>query len=243
MCGPGSRLNVSSNQPFGPEPVPLSIDEQLFFLSSFRGGVAHAIEAHRFEMEHFASIQAFDDQKTLLRHTIQSVDPALDTWVELGVWTGNSTRDIVGVAAELGRTPQLHAFDSFEGLPEDFIPGVEKGTFATVPPTFVEENIRVHAGWFHDTLPGFVGSLTAQIGFIHCDADLYSSTRTALDALSARIGAGTALLFDEYWNCPGCYEHEFRAFKEFIEGSRLRFRYLGYNRNYTQASGLSVSNL
>lgn len=207
-----------------------------FRLSDVRLSVAHAIEARRFEVEHFATVLAFDDQPTLLRHTLESIDPRLDTWVELGVAKGRSTRAIARVAAKLGRRPQLHAFDSFEGLPEDFIDGVEKGAFATAPPSFKEPNITLHVGWFRDSLPKFAASLQEQIGFIHFDADLYSSTSTAFEALSAHIGPGTALLFDEYWNFPGCCEHEFRAFQEFLERSRLRFRYIGYNKDYTQAS-------
>lgn len=164
---------MTSNPPRDTKPEVQTFDEGVYMRSSFRTAVADALEAHRFEAEHFAAVRAFDDQPSLLRHTI---------------------------------------------------------------PTFVEENIELHVGWFRDTLPGFASTLTGQIGFIHCDADLYSSTRLALETLSAHIGPGTALLFDEYWNFSGCYEHECRAFREFIAGSGLRFRYLGYNRNYTQAS-------
>jgi predicted O-methyltransferase YrrM len=217
------------------KPLKPAFDEHIL-TSEFRLAVAHAIEARGFEVEHFATVMAFDDQATLLRHTLASVDARLDTWVELGVATGRSTRAIARMAAALGRRPELHAFDSFEGLPEDFIPGVEKGAFATAPPSFDQANIKLHVGWFRDTLPEFAASLDGQIGFVHCDADLYSSTRTAFDALTAHLGPGTVLLFDEYWNFPGCYEHEFRAFQEFLERARLHFRYLGYNKDYTQAS-------
>ena len=226
---------MPSNRRVRRKPREPTFDEHVLS-SDFRLTVAHAIESRKFEVEHFATIMAFDDQAELLRHTLESVDARLDTWIELGVATGRSTRAIARMAAELGRTPALHAFDSFEGLPEDFIPGVEKGAFATTPPSFDEPNITLHIGWFRDTLPAFAASLNGRIGFLHCDADLYSSTRTALEALSAHIGPGTVLLFDEYWNFPGCYEHEFRAFQEFLETSRLRFRYLGYNKDYTQAS-------
>jgi len=215
-----------------------TFDERISCLEEFRLSVLAAMEAHHFEVENFTNVRAFDNQEILLRYTLERVDSALNTWVELGVSTGRSTRLIVQTAAELGHSSQLHAFDSFEGLPEDFIAGVEKGAFATKPPVFEEENIHLHVGWFIDTLPPFAASLNQQIGFIHCDADLYSSTRTALNALKTHIGPGTVLLFDEYWNFLGCYEHEFRAFMEFIEASELQFRYLGYNKNYTQASVL-----
>lgn len=215
-----------------------TFDERTSWLEEFRLSVAQAIEAHRFEVENFKNVKGFENQATLLRYTLEQVDSALDTWIELGVSTGLSTHLIVQTAAGLGRSPQVHAFDSFEGLPEDFLPGVTKGAFATTPPVFEEENIHLHIGWFSETLPAFAASLNQQIGFIHCDADLYSSTRTALNALKSNIGPGTVLLFDEYWNFLGCYEHEFRAFMEFIEASHLKFHYLGYNKNYTQASVL-----
>lgn len=212
------------------------LDLSLFCSSDFRLGVAQAIEAYQFEMEHFAGVTSFDDQPALLRHTLEAVDPKLNIWVELGVATGRSTRAIARTASELGLNPHLHGFDSFQGLPEDFIPGVDKGAFAMEPPNFEEPNITLHTGWFDETLPAFAATISGQIGFIHFDADLYSSTRTAFSALAPHIGAGTALLFDEYWNFAGCYEHEARAFQEFIESSGLDFRYIGYNRNYTQAS-------
>src|SRR6266536_1804315 len=146
-----------------------TFDERISWLEEFRLSVAQAIEAHRFEVENFTNVRAFENQATLLRYTLEQVNGALDTWVELGVSTGSSTRLIVQTASELGRRPQLHAFDSFEGLPEDFLPGVEKGAFATTPPVFEEDNIHLHIGWFSDTLPAFAASLDQQVGFIHCD--------------------------------------------------------------------------
>jgi Methyltransferase domain len=211
-------------------------DDETSCSSEFRLRIAHALEARRFEVEHFSHVRAFDEQPALLQYTLEHVDPRLDTWIELGVAKGRSTRAIMRTAARQGRRPQLHAFDSFQGLPEDFIAGVGKGAFATSPPSFRDANITLHIGWFRDSLPAFAASLREQIGFIHFDADLYSSTMTAFEALSSHIGPGTVLLFDEYWNFDGCYEHEFHAFQDFLAYSRLGFRYLGYNKNYTQAA-------
>jgi hypothetical protein len=216
----------------------MRVDDELLCSSQVRLHAAHLMEARDFELEHFAGVRAFDDQPALLRHTIARVDPALETWIELGVASGRSTRALAKLARGIGPHVHVHAFDSFQGLPEDFIDGVPAGAFATTPPVFTERNITLHPGWFHDTLRVFAQSLRSQIGFIHVDADLYSSTKTALDAFGPRIGPGTALLFDEYWNFPGCYEHEFRAFQEFIQASGLRFEYLGYNKEYSQASVL-----
>lgn len=212
------------------------LDDDDVYSSDFRMAVAHALEAREFEQRHFGSVPAFDDHLPLVRHTIDATNPALTVWVELGVATGRSTRLLARAARRAGRRIQLHAFDSFQGLPEDFTDGVPKGSFAMKPPRFTERSITLHKGWFKDTLPPFGASLRSQVGFIHADADLYSSTMTAFDALRDHLGPGTVVLFDEFWNCPGCYEHEFRALHEFTASAGLSFEYLGYNRNYTQAS-------
>lgn len=38
------------------------------------------------------------------------------------------------------------------------------------------------------------------------------------------------IVFDEYFNFPGWENDEFKAFKEFIEESQLKYTYLTYNR-------------
>jgi NAD(P)-dependent dehydrogenase (short-subunit alcohol dehydrogenase family) len=78
-------------------------------------------------------------------------------FLEFGVEKGASANFIAGLIAAGGASAVLHAFDSFEGLPESW-----EGTFETrgkftvsgkiprLPP-----NVRVHKGWFDATLPGF----------------------------------------------------------------------------------------
>ena len=39
---------------------------------------------------------------------------------------------------------------------------------------------------------------------------------------------GTVVLFDEYWNYPGWRQHEFKAFREFIDRTGLTYRYEGF---------------
>lgn len=205
------------------------------FQASFRRDVEHALLAVEFERTHFRTTPRFHNQFSLLIHALGLADPRLNTWVELGVANGASLRLIASFARMLGRAPVLHGFDSFEGLPEDFTRGVPKGSFATNLPTFGESNITIHSGLFQDTLPKFSNSLTEQIGFIHFDADLYSSTKTAFESLRPHLGLGTVMLFDELWNCPGVEQHEHRALIEFSQEAAVKFRYVGYNENYTQA--------
>jgi hypothetical protein len=46
--------------------------------------------------------------------------------------------------------------------------------------------------------------------------------------LRPRIGPGTVIVFDEYFNYPGWRQHEYKAFQEFIAESGLTYRYLGF---------------
>ncbi len=143
--------------------------------------------------------------------------------LEFGVAGGESLRFI---AAQTGRT--VHGFDSFEGLPEDW-PGrhEEKGHYSTggVRPQ-VPGNVTLHVGLFDQTLPAFLDDNGGPAAFIHVDCDLYSSTKTVLDLLADRIGAGTVIVFDEYFNHINWRENEFKAFKEFVTANKMSYRYL-----------------
>lgn len=147
--------------------------------------------------------------------------------LEFGVFQGKSLRYIAGC---VGQTRTVYGFDSFEGLPEDWTGFQRKGRFALegTAPRFEEPNIELVPGWFDRTLPAFLAAHGGPARFIHADADLYSSTVTILTALRARIVPGTVIVFDEYFNYPGWEHHEFRAFREFIGESGLRYEYLGY---------------
>jgi Macrocin-O-methyltransferase (TylF) len=75
---------------------------------------------------------------------------------------------------------------------------------------------------------------------MHLDADLYSSTKTVLDAFRERIRPGTVIVFDEYYNYPNWREHEFRAFQEFIAETGLRYKYIGFSTLQGQAAAQIV---
>jgi hypothetical protein len=194
------------------------------------------MQASRFEEQEFAGTRAFLDQPSLLEFTLGHVIPHLGCWVELGVGSGESTRQICATAKRLHLQMTLHGFDSFMGLPEDWGGEAGRGDYAFPMPQLSEPNVRLYPGWFHETLPRVLPTLPSQIGFMHVDCDLYSSTRTALQALCPRLGPGTVLQFDEYWNYLEARDGEMRAFKEFVVRTGLDFEYLGYNANYMQAS-------
>ncbi len=125
---------------------------------------------------------------------------------------------------------EIHGFDSFEGLPEEWQSNIGKGAFALATLPKVAPNVRLHKGWFDQTLPLFSQRFPRPIAFLHVDADLYSSTKTIFDVLGDQIVPGTIIQFDEYFNYPGWQQHEHRAFREFCEERAVSFEYLGFAR-------------
>jgi tetratricopeptide (TPR) repeat protein len=141
--------------------------------------------------------------------------------LEFGVRFGTSIRQIARLAAQ-----EVHGFDSFEGLPERWH-GEAQGAYSTggVLPA-VPDNVRLHAGWFEDTLPRFLAQHAEPVRFANIDCDLYSSARTVLRYLAPRVGPGTVLAFDEYLGYEQWREDEFRAFQEALAEHGWRYEYL-----------------
>ncbi|MBB5372094.1 class I SAM-dependent methyltransferase [Acidocella aromatica] len=144
--------------------------------------------------------------------------------VEFGVANGASLRHLAGLTPR-----QVHGFDSFGGLPEDWSGTKEKsGAFTQrgkLPK--VPANVTLHPGWFNETLPGFIVANPGPAALIHVDCDIYSSTVTIFSALRERIVPGTVIVFDEYFNYPGWRAHEYKAFQEFIASTGLTYKYIG----------------
>jgi hypothetical protein len=69
---------------------------------------------------------------------------------------------------------KVYGFDSFEGLPEKWRDGFDKGAFnrnGNLPK--VNSNVKLIKGWFNHTLVNFIQKHNKKISFIHMDADLY----------------------------------------------------------------------
>jgi hypothetical protein len=60
---------------------------------------------------------------------------------------------------------------------------------------------------FDGSLPPWLNNHHGPASFIHVDFDLHSSTRVGFTLLADR--AGTAILFDEYFNYPNLERHEY----------------------------------
>jgi len=202
---------------------------------------------HRIEKRYHTNIQ-FERQARALRSTVDYVEAhmkdvtSMDSkwkvhqyalskvslkglFLEFGVYKGQT---INFIAKQVPQT--VFGFDSFEGLPEFWRDGFDKGTFALNKLPTIEENVVLVKGYFDQSLPDFLQNYGSEpVAYLHIDCDLYSSTKTIFEHLKSNIVPGTVIVFDEYFNFPGWEEDEFRAFKEFTEENHLIYTYLTYN--------------
>ena len=169
---------------------------------------------------------AFDTPKELMEYAAKQTK-LKGIVAEFGVNEAGSINHLAKLFAD--RT--LDGFDSFEGLPENWSGNqMEAGYFnrgGKLPK--VAKNVRLHAGWFSDSLPKYVAANEGPVAFLHVDCDIYSSTVTIFEQLESRIVPGTVILFDEYFNYPAWEKHEHKAFCEFITKTEKKFDYVGYS--------------
>jgi len=148
-------------------------------------------------------------------------------WLEFGVASGRTVNYISGFTKE-----KVYGFDSFEGLPEKWRDGFEKGAFSRnggLPE--VNSNVQLVKGWFNETLVPFIVSQNKKISFIHMDADLYSSTKYIFDILKDYMDRDCVIIFDELVNYPGFdgEKGELKAFYEFITENKVDYEWIGMN--------------
>jgi hypothetical protein len=146
---------------------------------------------------------------------------------EFGVWKGDS----INFFARNCPQAKVFGFDSFQGLEEDWHGyRLQKGFFSTNgQPPKCERNVIIVKGWFEDTLPKFSRELHQEkIHLLHMDADTYKPTAYVLRTLAKNLGKGTIVIFDEYFGYPNFHQHEFKAWKEFVNSEGLKYQYIGY---------------
>jgi hypothetical protein len=146
-------------------------------------------------------------------------------YMEFGVYRGATTR----YWSRLLHNPRskLHGFDSFEGLPEGWLPQRPKSHFSLQgkAPQIDDPRIQFFQGWFEQTLPDYRFP-SHDVLVLNFDADLYSSTIFVLNTFESAIVPGTYIYFDEFNH----RFHELRAFAEFIERTGMRCELLGATR-------------
>lgn len=189
-------------------------------------------EAADFVRVHFAHNPAFGSREDLLDFALKQVPVELRSglYCEFGVYTGSTIRFISE------RVNEVHGFDSFEGLPENWRACHGKGKFNLNGIPSVQGNVCLHIGWFHETLPGFVRETHSPMAFLHIDSDLYSSAKTVLDYCGELMVPGTVIVFDEFFNYPEWRDGEYKALVEFVGGNKVEFNWLAYNSRSEQVA-------
>ena len=139
----------------------------------------------------------------------QAKNPGLT--LEFGVRRGTSLAILAGETEDI-----VHGFDSFEGLPENWL-GSAAGhltTGAALP--IAPANARLHPGWFEESLPPFLEQEKDDVRFVNVDSDIYSSARFVLFSLKERLQPGSVIVFDEMIGNRSWRDDEYKAFQEFI---------------------------
>lgn len=140
----------------------------------------------------------FSDRYAVYDHVADPIRDKRVLYLEFGVAAGDALRHWVKTLSHDGT--QFHGFDSFEGLPADWIPGRLTGHFTQdgKPPEIADSRVSWHIGWFSDTLKEFVWPGDYDYLIANFDADLYDSTREALALVEPHVLPGTIFYFDEF---------------------------------------------
>ena len=149
-------------------------------------------------------------------------------YLEFGVFTGLST------SIFSSKVKKLYAFDSFEGLREDWAGSIfPKGSFnlnKKVPN--LDKNVVPVVGWVQDTLDDFLIKNPKKINFIHMDLDSYESSLFVLKKVKKQLANNAVILFDQLYNFLGWEHGEYKAFKEVFNEDE--FKYLAFNLDENQ---------
>lgn len=146
---------------------------------------------------------------------------------EFGVYRGRSAAILGSVFSD----KHIYGFDSFIGSPEQFTEFEGPGSYNTYGevPNISLPNITYVKGPFSETLNKFVEKNPQKASLLHIDCDLYSSTKTALEAFKDKIAEGTLILFDDFVGYKGYEKHSWKAFSEFTEKNEIEYEIVGYS--------------
>ena len=140
-------------------------------------------------------------------------------YLEFGVYKGTSANFFSE------HVKNLYAFDSFEGLREDWKGVRPKGSF-NLKKKIPKLNSNVHpiVGWVEDTLDDFLEQHNPKINFVHMDMDLYNPTKFTLQKIKPFLINKSIILFDELYNYMNWKEGEFKALTEVFSNDEYKFR-------------------
>ena len=141
-------------------------------------------------------------------------------YLEFGVYKGVSTNFFSKYVKK------LYAFDSFEGLSEDWGGSkFGKGHFnlnKQIPK--LNSNIEPIVGFVQDTLDDFLKKHNPTINFVHLDMDTYPATIYALERLKPFFNKDAIIIFDELYDYPGWKDGEYKALNEVFKDDEYIFK-------------------
>ena len=176
-------------------------------LRGFVQNAIHEVEFARWRRAHPCREFGNKERFAMFEHVAQQsglLDRPID-YLEFGVHKGFSFR--WWVEHNQHADSRFVGFDTFTGLPEDWIEGLGEGAFDVQGNTPDIDDARVtwKPGLFQDTLPGYMEQTPPAAAadnerplVVHLDADLYSSTLFALLALLPVMKSGDLVFFDEF---------------------------------------------
>jgi hypothetical protein len=157
--------------------------------------------------------------------------------LEFGVYKG---RTINLIRNYFSKDYKVFGFDSFEGLPEDWVDlnkniagdGVcVKGFFSTNNEIPDIKDVKFYKGWFENTIHEYLKEVE-DIGLLHVDCDLYSSTKTVLYNLNDYIKPNTIIVFDEWVYYSGGNDrnddHEQKCFYEWVKDFNREYELINH---------------
>lgn len=166
----------------------------------------------REEIRKFSVDLALENEK-------KSIDNKNPYYLEFGVFNGTSTNFISK------NVEKLYAFDSFEGISEEWLGVHPKGHYTRnkkIP--YLRKNIVPVVGLVEDTLDDFLNKHNPKIYFVHMDLDVYGPTEFTLRKLKSYLAKGSIILFDELYNYINWKEGEYKALKEVFDDKEYRYR-------------------
>lgn len=163
--------------------------------------------------------------------------------IEFGVYRGGSLAEFTHLYDEFGIEKKFFGFDSFVGLPKETEDANNpdywhEGGFNDVSFDGVKQmlpHVKIKPGFFKDSLNDETLAEVRQheIGILHVDCDLYSSTIDVLEWVIQNnlLVDGTIVIYDDwgghYYHKVGEYEcGEGRAHKEMCEKYDLDFEFI-----------------
>lgn len=155
-------------------------------------------------------------------------------YLEFGVYKGESIDCFARLNSD--RDSRFIGFDTFTGLPEDWIEfsrRVGRKTFDAGGELPKSDDARVSfvKGLFQNTLPLFLKEYksTCQL-IVHNDSDLYSATLYVLTCANHILASGTIIIFDEFYSVM----HEHRALQDYCSSYMRSYEVIAATQDYKQ---------